>query len=247
MYNRLTGLAAAPLEYTSPRRKMTSPAPQSTAPNTVGITGFFTDPGFDFVTRSMIGYAAQGVMDIGQVFATIARVRDGDADSWYAAWRATAEKLHGLAKASLTAGHTATAHRQFLSASEGYAQAIAFADGQTDHTTFAPAFALQTECWEAFVDTSAGRVERIAVPYEQTSLPGFLFRPDSSGAKRPTIVMTNGKRGLEIRTLGMGRFLDVIAWMECFHIRWPGPAKYAVRSGPSVPFRLGGSVDACGR
>jgi hypothetical protein len=99
---------------------MTSPAPQATAPNTVGITRFFTDPGFDFVTRSMIGYAAQGVMDVGQVFATNARVRDGDADSWYAAWRATAEKFHGQASASLTAGHTATAHRQFLSASVSF-------------------------------------------------------------------------------------------------------------------------------
>jgi hypothetical protein len=33
------------------------------------------------------------------------------------------------------------------------------------------------------------------VPYEQTSLPGFLFRPDSSGTKRPTVVMTNGSEG----------------------------------------------------
>jgi hypothetical protein len=174
---------------------MTDQISQTTTPNSISISGFFSDPGFDFVTRSMIGYAAQGVMDVGQVFATIARVKDGDADSWYAAWRQTAEKLHGQAKASLAAGHIATAHRQFLAASEGYAQAVAFLDGQTDKTTFKPTFTLQTECWEAFIDTSAGRIERIAVPYEQDSLPGFLFRPDSSGAKRPTIVMTNGSEG----------------------------------------------------
>jgi len=33
------------------------------------------------------------------------------------------------------------------------------------------------------------------VSYEHDSLPGFLFRPDSSGAKRPTVVMTNGSEG----------------------------------------------------
>jgi hypothetical protein len=143
----------------------------------------------------MIGYAAQGVMDVGQVFATIARVKDGSADSWYAAWRETAEKLHSQAKASFAVGHTASAHRRFLAACEGYAQAIAFLDGQTDKTTFAPTFALQTECWEAFIDTSARKIERIAVPYEGGSLPGFLFRPDSTGAKRPTVVMTNGSEG----------------------------------------------------
>jgi hypothetical protein len=168
---------------------------QTAAPNAIGINGFFADKGFDFLTRSMIGYAAQGVMDVGQVFATIARIKDGDADSWYAAWRATAEKLHAQAKASLAAGHTETAHRQFLAASEGYAQAVTVADGQTDGTTFAPTFALQSECWEAFIDTSAGRIERVAVPCEQTSLPGFLFRPDASGLKRPTLVMTNGSEG----------------------------------------------------
>src|ERR1700679_805163 len=111
---------------------MTDEAPRTAAPNAISVNGFFHDPGFDFVTRSMIGYAAQGVMDVGLVFATIARVKDGDADSWYAAWRATAEKLHTQAKASLAAGHTESAHRRFLAASEGYAQSIAFADGQSD-------------------------------------------------------------------------------------------------------------------
>ncbi len=174
---------------------MTDEARRTTAPNAIGATGFFTDPGFDFVTRSMIGYAAQGVMDIGLVFATIARVKDGDADSWYTAWRATAANLHAQARASLAARHTETAHRLFLAASESYAQAIAFADGQTEKATFAPTFALQSECWEAFIDASAGRIERVAVPYEGTSLPGFLFRPDASGGKRPTVVMTNGSEG----------------------------------------------------
>jgi hypothetical protein len=117
---------------------MTDPDNQTVAPNSIVTTGFFSDPGFDFVTRSTIGYAAQGVMDIGLVFATIARVKDGDADSWYAAWRTTADKLHAQARASLAAGHHQSAQRRFLAASEGYAQAIAFADGQADGTTFPP-------------------------------------------------------------------------------------------------------------
>jgi hypothetical protein len=174
---------------------MTDLASTKAAPNTVGVTGFYADHGYDYVTRCMIGYAAQGVMDIGQVFATIARTKDGDADSWYAAWRATADAFYQQATERLAAGHTETAHRLFLSASEGYAQAVAFADGQTDKATFAPTFALQTKSWEAFVDTSGGRIVRVAVPYEGTSLPGFLFRPDASDARRPTVVMTNGSEG----------------------------------------------------
>src|SRR5277367_3504882 len=91
---------------------------QIAAPNEISLGGFFSDPGFDFVTRSILGYASQGVMDIGQVFTTIAKITDGNPDSWYTAWRSLAEKLHVQAKASLAANHDATAHRLFLAASE---------------------------------------------------------------------------------------------------------------------------------
>ena len=45
------------------------------------------------------------------------------------------------------------------------------------------------------IDQSGGRFVRVAVPYEGTTLPGYLLRPDASGARRPTFVMTNGSDG----------------------------------------------------
>jgi len=214
---------------------MTDPTKQPNAPNAISVTGFFGDPGFDFVTRSMIGYAAQGVMDIGQVFATIARIEDGNADSWYAAWQSLAEKLHGQAKARLAAGHRESAHRLFLAASEGYAQAVAFADGQADRATFAPTFALQTACWESFVDSSARRIERIAVPYEGTSLPGFLFRPDASNAKRPTLVMTNGSEGSKSGLWAWGVNSTLARGWNAF--MYDGPGQQNMLFDKGYPFR----------
>jgi hypothetical protein len=214
---------------------MTNQVSSGPAPNTVGATGFYTDRGYDYVTRCMIGYAAQGVMDIGRVFATIARTKDGDADSWYAAWRATAEKLHRQATESLDAGHTATAHRLFLSASEAYAQAIAFADGQSDRETFAPTFALQTKCWEAFVDSSAGRIVRLAVPYEGTTLPGFLFRPDASEARRPTVVMTNGSEGSKSGLWAWGASSALARGWNVFI--YDGPGQQTMLFDNGHPFR----------
>ena len=174
---------------------MTEPATVADPPNAISVTGSFADEGFDFLTRCAIGYAAQGVMDVGQVFATIARITDGDADSWYAAWRQTAGHLHAKATAALASGHDATAHRLFLAAAEAYSQTSAVADRQTDQTLSGPAFDLQIQCWEAFIDSSAGRIQRIAVPYEPVPLPGYLFRPDTTGTPRPTLVMTNGSEG----------------------------------------------------
>src|ERR1700690_3446512 len=96
----------------------TGPDPAVKAPNAISVTGFFADEQFDFLTRSAIGYPPQGVMDLGGGFAAIARITDGDADSWYAAWRQTADKLHARATAALVSGHVATANAFFLAAAE---------------------------------------------------------------------------------------------------------------------------------
>jgi hypothetical protein len=45
-----------------------------------------------------------------------------------------------------------------------------------------PTFRQGRACWEQVIDTSAGRFVRVQVPYEDTSLPGYLLRPDASGA-----------------------------------------------------------------
>src|SRR5271154_2445101 len=153
------------------------PTPAVKAPNAIGDTGFFADEQFDFLARSAIGYAAKGVMDVGEVFATIARITDGDADSWYAAWHQTADKLHAKATAALVCGHVATANAFFLAAAEAYSQTNAVADRQHDQTLSGPAFDLQIQCWEAFIDSTDGHAQRIAVPDQPRPIPAYLFRP----------------------------------------------------------------------
>lgn len=205
------------------------------APNTISVTGFFTDGSFDFVTRSVIGYSAQGLMDIGEVFATIAKVTDGDANTWYTAWRATADKLHTRATAALVADHTTTAGRLFLAASESYSQAIAFADAMDDQTLIAPTFALHRQAWEAYVDAQGDRVVRIAVPYENTTMPGYLFRPDASGAKRPTVIITNGSEGSISAMWSTGASTALARGYNAF--LYDGPGQQTMLFDKNVPFR----------
>ena len=49
-------------------------------------TGFFSDEGFDFETRVMLGQATYGGADTGEILATIALIEDGSEASWVAAW-----------------------------------------------------------------------------------------------------------------------------------------------------------------
>jgi hypothetical protein len=207
----------------------------ATPPNAISVAGFFADEQFDFLTRCAIGYAAQGVMDVGQVFATIARITNGDADSWYAAWRETAANLHAKATAALVSGHTATANRLFLAAAEAYSQTNAVADRQQDQTLSGPTFDLQIQCWEAFIDSTEGRAERIAVPYDPVPMPGYLFRPDTSNAPRPTLVMTNGSEGSLSGLWAWGVTTALARGWNAFI--YDGPGQQAMLFHHDVPFR----------
>jgi hypothetical protein len=213
----------------------TGPVPAVKTPNAISVTGFFADEQFDFLTRSAIGYAAKGVMDVGEVFATIAHITDGDADSWYAAWRRSADKLHARATAALVCGHVATANTFFLAAAEAYSQANAVADRQRDQALSGPVFDLQIQCWEAFIDSTGGRAQRIAVPYQPVPIPGYLFRPDTSDTPRPTLVMSNGSEGSLSGLWGWGVTTAAARGWNAFI--YDGPGQQTMLFHHNVPFR----------
>src|SRR6201999_1766833 len=46
--------------------------------------------------------------------------------------------------------------------------------------------------WEGFLATTRWPVEPIEIPYEGSTMPGWVFRPDTSGVTRPALVMNLG-------------------------------------------------------
>ena len=154
--------------------------------------GFFADADFDFEARIALGSTVSGIGDVGLVLATLDRITDGDSQSWFDAWTGVAADLAARGEQALGRGHLATASWALLSAAEHYAKALVFVDGLADQSVLLPTFRQGRACWEKVIDASAGRFVRLRVPYEDTTLPGYLLRPDASGAARPTLVMTNG-------------------------------------------------------
>ncbi len=92
-------------------------------------------------------------------------------------------------------GHRTTAGWAYLAAADYYALALGALDGLADQSVLDPTFAAHRRCWEGYVDAGAGAFVRVEVPYEDTTLPGYLLRPDRSGTRRPTLVITNGSDG----------------------------------------------------
>lgn len=197
--------------------------------------GFFGDADFDYEARIVLGAAASGIGDVGLVLATLDRITDGDPQSWFDAWSALAADLAARGDAALGRGHLHTASWAFLAAAEYYAKALMFVDGLADQSVPLPTFRQGRACWEKVVDASQGRFVRVQVPYEDTTLPGYLLRPDATGAARPTLVMTNGSDGSLPGLLGYGAAEALARGWNAFLFDGPGQQSMLFERG--VPFR----------
>jgi len=151
--------------------------------------GFFADADFDYEARILLGAAASGIGDVGLVLATLDRITDGDHQSWFDGWTDMAADLAARGDEALRRGHPQTASWALLAAAEYYAKALVFVDGLADQSVLLPTFREHRNCWDKVVDASQGRIVRVQVPYEDTPLPGYLLRPDDTGAARPTLVV----------------------------------------------------------
>jgi hypothetical protein len=75
----------------------------------------------------------------------------------------------------------------------------------------------------------------VQVPYEDTTLPGYLLRPDDTGAARPTLVMTNGSDESLPGLLGNGAAEALARGWNAFVFDGPGQQSMLFERG--VPFR----------
>src|SRR5260370_5457820 len=139
------------------------------------------------------GFAAYGGADLGEVLATARYIREGDEASWHQAWKATAQRVAKIGEQALASGHRVSAREALLRASNYYRTAGDFllekpatdpeltllSAGQ--HASFADAAAL--------FDTP---VQAVSIPYENTTLPAYLFLVDHSGAARAAVIYNRG-------------------------------------------------------
>lgn len=158
-------------------------------------TGFLPDDR-DYSVRSILGKAARSGSDIGEVLATLASVPEKDHQAWFDAWIALGRRINGIAEKSAAAGHRVSAARAHLRAANYFAVAMDGIDALEDgEPQLLPTFRAHRAAWDGFVATTSWDSAAVDIPYEGSTLPGWFFRPDASGAARPTIVLVNGSDG----------------------------------------------------
>jgi hypothetical protein len=146
---------------------------------------FFTDPSFDFETRSLVGDIHYGAGDIGEMLTAVAGITDGDADSWVAEWRALAARIQAIGDSALEGGHRVSARNAYLRAAVYYAASNVFVDGtEGAETKLAEGFAAHRTCFDLHVSLLDPPAIPISVPYEDGELPGYLFVPSGRTGRR---------------------------------------------------------------
>jgi pimeloyl-ACP methyl ester carboxylesterase len=191
---------------------------------------------FWYETLRSMSHIAYGGADFGEVLSTAERITEGDFGSWYTEWAATADRVVGEADKALKAGHKVSARDGFLRASNYYRSAEFFLHGHPCDPRHDDAYDRSVECFKAAAALyTTPRIEPVEIPYENTTLPGYLYRVDDSGAPRPTLIMHNGFDG----TAEEMHFFGAIAAVERGYnvLLFDGPGMPGPRHHQGLVFR----------
>lgn len=172
--------------------------------HTVFSTGFFSDDGFDFETRVVLGQVTYGGADCGEVLVTIGQIEDGNDASWVAAWTGLGDRLAALAEDSQARGHRVSAANTWLRAGVAYAATLNVLAMADSLDALLPLFRRHRQAWDRFCALQAPPWEPVAIPYEGKTLPGWFAACDASGAARPTLILNNGSDGPVTSMLAFG-------------------------------------------
>jgi dipeptidyl aminopeptidase/acylaminoacyl peptidase len=174
--------------------------------------------------------------DIGECLSTAYRIKEGDFESWYTEWLKTAKRVHKYAESCLATGHKISAREAYLRASNYY-RVAEFLLINPEDLRIQTTWGSSKECF-----SSAGRLfsppfEAIEIPYEGTTLPGYLYhvKDNSNTTPRPTLIVHGGFDSTleELYTSAAAPALE--RGYNC--LTFEGPGQGGVICKQKIPFR----------
>ncbi len=196
---------------------------------------FYEDDGFQFAVLMALGSSYRGLADTGEVLSTVSRIPESDRERWVIEWSATAERLAGEARRSAEGGHVVSARSANLRASLYFDIASAMAPGTADPQRFTTLWERSRELWDQAVQSWSTPVERVEIPYEGSTLDGYLFHPGDSSEPLPTVILNNGSDGSVNAMWSEGGAAAVERGWRALTFDGPGQGSALHRGG--VPFR----------
>lgn len=160
---------------------------------------------------------------------TANRIVSGDTVSWQQEWTATADRIAHLAEKSLAAGHTVSAREAFLRASNYYRAAYLFHFQAPISPDLVRLYDRHTETFQKAGALFSPTFQRIAIPYEGTSLPGYFLR--ASEEARPTLIMVSGYDSTAEELYFFGAAAALARGYHCLMFDGPGQGAALIKQG----------------
>lgn len=150
------------------------------------------DADMDAQLQRTIAVIPSGSADPGEAMATAARIEEGNYDSWFDEWAATAEAAAAAGRRSHDDGHTVSARKAYLRATEYWRQAFFFVRHDLDDERLQRAWRQHRACFRAAVPMFDGDSIIDEIPFDGASMTAYLFRPATDGGLRPTVIAPPG-------------------------------------------------------
>jgi alpha-beta hydrolase superfamily lysophospholipase len=195
----------------------------------------FENPLFDGQFLRLLGHIYYGGADIGECVATARSITEGDFESWHAGWKATAERVYDTAQASRDRGHPVSAREAYLRAASYFRASFIFLYGSPVDPRLVEAFDRQAEAFRQAAARLPFPAEPVAIPYEGTTLPGYFYRVDESGAPRPTLITMGGYDSTVEEQYFFGAAAALRRGYNCLSFDGPGQGEPLIHRG--LPIR----------
>jgi hypothetical protein len=152
----------------------------------------FRNASYDGQLTRTLAAATAGSADLGEALATARRIGKPNGTAWYDAWSRTAGQARQTAEQARASGERVSARHGFLRASEYYRQAFYYLRSDLDDQRLQDAYHAHVDTFRAATALMDHPAEAVRIPYDTTTVNGYLFAPDGAREARPTVVFPCG-------------------------------------------------------
>jgi hypothetical protein len=152
----------------------------------------FRNASYDGQLMRTLAAAMVAGADLGEAMATARRIGKPSGTAWYDAWARTAGQARQTAERARASGERVSARHGFLRASEYYRQAFYFLRSDLDDRRLQDAYRAHVDTFRAATALMDHPAEAVRIPYDTTTVSGYLFAPDGAAQARPTVIFPCG-------------------------------------------------------
>jgi hypothetical protein len=202
-----------------------------------GVLSLFAEEDVNYEQLYAAGAAAYGASEVGEVITATANAGfDAGLQEAFDSFSDMSDLLDAEGSSAEEADHRVTARDRYLRSAEYLAGPLFFVLG-TDAPDREPAvFTTLKDRWIKAGGLFDPVIEKVAIPYEGGTMPGY-FLPALGGGpeRRPTVIVNNGSDGQSVETYSWGgRAAQERGWNA---LLLEGPGQGEMLFEREVPFR----------